>query len=212
MIETIRKHGGILAVAALLSTALVAVTNALTEDTIKEQQQIQLSKALNQVIPEDRHDNPLHQNCRLIQHSEALGTDEAQPFYVATLNDDVTAVAIQAIAPNGYNGAIKVLIGMDATSHQVLGVRVLEHNETPGLGDKVSLRVSNWIRSFSGKTVTSEEDKRWAVKKDGGQFDQFTGATITPRAVVTAVKKAAWFVSQQQAALINQPVNCGGAS
>ncbi|ODP97663.1 electron transport complex subunit RsxG [Salinivibrio sp. SS3] len=212
MIETIKKHGGILAIAALLSTALVAVTHALTEDTIKEQQQIQLSKALNQVIPEDRHDNALHQSCRLVENKDALGTDDALPFYVATLGGEVSAVAIQAIAPNGYNGAIKVLIGMDATSHQVLGVRVLEHNETPGLGDKVSLRVSDWIHSFSGKTVTSEDDARWAVKKDGGQFDQFTGATITPRAVVGAVKKAAWFVSQRQEALINQPVNCGGAS
>ncbi len=80
MIETIRKHGGILAVAALLSTALVAVTNALTEDTIKEQQQIQLSKALNQVIPKARHDNALHRSCRLVTNSDALGTDEAQPF------------------------------------------------------------------------------------------------------------------------------------
>lgn len=210
MIETIRKHGGILAIAALLSTALVAITHALTEDTIQEQQQRQLAKALNQVIPESMHDNALHKTCRLIQNADALGTDEAQPFYVATQNDTVTAVAIQAIAPDGYNGAISVLIGMDATSHNVLGVRVLAHNETPGLGDKVDIRVSDWVQSFAGKKVTAENDNRWAVRKDGGQFDQFTGATITPRAVVKAVKKAAWYVSQNQDVLINQPVNCGG--
>lgn len=209
MIDVIKKNGGILAIAALLSTGLVAITNALTADTIAEQQQKQLMLALNQVIPESKHDNLLYQSCTLINDKAALGTTEPQPLYIATLNEQPTALAFQAIAPDGYNGAIKVLIGTDM-SGEVLGVRVLEHNETPGLGDKVNLSVSDWVLSFNGKRVEEANDARWAVHKDGGQFDQFTGATITPRAVVNATRKAIWYVTQNRSVFLEQPRNCGG--
>jgi electron transport complex, RnfABCDGE type, G subunit len=99
------------------------------------------------------------------------------------------AAVMEATAPDGYSGAIQLLVGADF-SGTVLGSRVTEHHETPGLGDKIELRISDWITHFAGKTIAGESDATWAVKKDGGQFDQFTGATITPRAVVNAVKRA----------------------
>ncbi|MEZ9522969.1 electron transport complex subunit RsxG [Enterovibrio norvegicus] len=210
MIRAMRNNGAILAIAALLSTGLVAITHSLTEDTIAEQQRLQLLEVLNQVIPADIHDNPLAKTCTLVT-SQDLGTDAPMPVYLASKNGEPTAMAIEAIAPDGYNGAIKVLVGVD-TNNTVLGVRVLQHNETPGLGDKIDLNVSDWVLSFSGKTLESADDKRWAVFKDGGQFDQFTGATITPRAVVSAARKAAWYVSQHQEQIIRQPRDCGDAS
>ncbi|MEZ8343514.1 electron transport complex subunit RsxG [Vibrio cyclitrophicus] len=208
MLNAIKKNGLVLAVFACASTGLVAVTHDLTKDQIKQQEQAQLLSVLNQVIPHDLHDNELFSACTLVQ-AEELGTQQAMPAYIAKLNGEPSAIAIEAIAPDGYNGAIKVIVGMkiDGT---ILGTRVLSHQETPGLGDKIDLRVTDWILSFSGKQVTNSNLERWKVRKDGGDFDQFTGATITPRAVVKSVKQAVQYVNQNNQALLAQPLNCGG--
>ncbi|MDH5923345.1 electron transport complex subunit RsxG [Vibrio splendidus] len=208
MLNAIKKNGLVLAIFACASTGLVAVTHYLTKDQIKQQEQAQLLSVLNQVIPHNLHDNELFSACTLVE-SEELGTEQAMPAYIATLNGEPSAIAIEAIAPDGYNGAIKVIVGMkiDGT---ILGTRVLSHRETPGLGDKIDLRVSDWILSFAGKQVTESNLDRWKVRKDGGDFDQFTGATITPRAVVKSVKQAVQYVNQNNQALLAQPLNCGG--
>ncbi len=208
MLNAIKKNGLVLAIFACASTGLVAVTHYLTKDQIKQQEQAQLLSVLNQVIPHDLHDNELFSSCTLVQ-AEELGTQQAMPAYIAKINGEPSAIAIEAIAPDGYNGAIKVIVGMkiDGT---ILGTRVLSHQETPGLGDKIDLRVSDWILSFAGKQVTDSNLDRWKVRKDGGDFDQFTGATITPRAVVKSVKQAVQYVNQNNQALLAQPLNCGG--
>ncbi len=208
MLNAIKKNGLVLAIFACASTGLVAVTHYLTKDQIKQQEQAQLLSVLNQVIPHDLHDNELFSSCTLVQ-AEELGTEKAMPAYIAKINGEPSAIAIEAIAPDGYNGAIKVIVGMkiDGT---ILGTRVLSHQETPGLGDKIDLRVSDWILSFAGKQVTDSNLDRWKVRKDGGDFDQFTGATITPRAVVKSVKQAIQYVNQNNQALLAQPLNCGG--
>ncbi|MEZ9438167.1 electron transport complex subunit RsxG [Vibrio atlanticus] len=208
MLNAIKKNGLVLAIFACASTGLVAVTHYLTKDQIKQQEQAQLLSVLNQVIPHDLHDNELFSSCTLVQ-TEELGTEQAMPVYIAKINGEPSAIAIEAIAPDGYNGAIKVIVGMkiDGT---ILGTRVLSHQETPGLGDKIDLRVSDWILSFAGKQVTDSNLDRWKVRKDGGDFDQFTGATITPRAVVKSVKQAVQYVNQNNQALLAQPLNCGG--
>ncbi|OBT27635.1 electron transport complex subunit RsxG [Vibrio tasmaniensis] len=208
MLNAIKKNGLVLAIFACASTGLVAVSHYLTKDQIKQQEQAQLLSVLNQVIPHDLHDNELFSACTLVE-AEELGTEQAMPAYIAKLNGEPSAIAIEAIAPDGYNGAIKVIVGMkiDGT---ILGTRVLSHQETPGLGDKIDLRVSDWILSFAGKQVTDSNLDRWKVRKDGGDFDQFTGATITPRAVVKSVKQAVQYVNQNNQALLAQPLNCGG--
>ncbi|MBE8575097.1 electron transport complex subunit RsxG [Vibrio sp. OPT18] len=208
MLNAIKKNGLVLAIFACASTGLVAVTHYLTKDQIKQQEQAQLLSVLNQVIPHDLHDNELFSSCTLVQ-TEELGTEQAMPAYIAKINGEPSAIAIEAIAPDGYNGAIKVIVGMkiDGT---ILGTRVLSHQETPGLGDKIDLRVSDWVLSFAGKQVTDSNLDRWKVRKDGGDFDQFTGATITPRAVVKSVKQAVQYVNQNNQALLAQPLNCGG--
>ncbi|NRF26746.1 electron transport complex subunit RsxG [Vibrio coralliilyticus] len=208
MLNAIRKNGAILAIFACASTGVVALTHYLTKDQISQQEQAQLLSVLNQVIPPEMHDNSLYESCTMIS-DPALGTDEAMPVYMASKNGEPTALAIEAIAPDGYNGAIKIIVGIEQDG-TVLGSRVLSHQETPGLGDKIDLRVTDWILSFAGKKVTPENEADWKVRKDGGQFDQFTGATITPRAVVKAVKNTVQFVNKNRAQIQNQPRNCGG--
>jgi len=138
-----------------------------------------------------------------------LGNNKPMPVYLGTLNGEPSALAIESIAPDGYNGAIKIIVGIrnDGT---ITGTRVLAHQETPGLGDKIDLRITNWILSFTGKQVTADNEDQWRVRKDSGQFDQFTGATITPRAVVKAVKQTTQYVNQHREAIFKQPLNCGG--
>ncbi|CED71007.1 electron transport complex protein RnfG [Aliivibrio wodanis] len=207
MLKTMKKSSLVLALFAVASTALVTITFALTKDQIAYQQQQQLLTTLNQVVPRSLHDNELYKACTLVSNSDALGTEQPMPIYLASLNDKHSGAAIEAIAPDGYSGAIKVIVGVDANS-MVTGVRVLSHQETPGLGDKIDTRITRWVDSFLGKSVDNLEDKSWAVQKDGGQFDQFTGATITPRAVVKAVKKAVWFYKTHQDELQTLPLNC----
>ncbi|WP_261857224.1 electron transport complex subunit RsxG [Photobacterium sanguinicancri] len=211
MIQAMKKNGGVLAIFALLATALVAVTNLLTQDRILEQQQKELLKVLNQVIPAESHDNELYKSCTLITNEQYLGTQAPMPAYLASKKGEPSGVAIEAIAPDGYNGAIKLIVGLDPTG-VVTGVRILSHQETPGLGDKIEMRISHWIESFTGKKLAGENDPAWAVRKDGGEFDQFTGATITPRAVVKAVKNVSLYYTRHQQALLNQPLNCQGES
>ncbi|EJT1340590.1 electron transport complex subunit RsxG [Vibrio vulnificus] len=208
MLNAIRKNGLTLAIFACATTGLVAITQYLTKDQITLQEQKQLSSVLNQVIPQSAHDNLLFESCTLVSDS-ALGSDKAMPAYIATRNGQATAIAIESVAPDGYNGAIKIITGIDA-SGTVLGTRVLSHQETPGLGDKIDLRVTDWITSFTGKQLSDDNYNSWKVRKDGGEFDQFTGATITPRAVVKAVRNTVEFVNTHREQILNQPLNCGG--
>lgn len=111
------------------------------------------------------------------------------------------------VAPDGYSGNINLLVGIDM-SGAILGVRVTSHRETPGLGDQIELKKSDWIKSFNGRTLGSPPHSEWNVKKNGGEFDQFTGATITPRAVVKAVQKALIYFRENRQAIrerLNEP-------
>ncbi|ELB2924376.1 electron transport complex subunit RsxG [Vibrio alginolyticus] len=208
MLTAIRKNGLTLAIFACATTGLVALTQYLTKDQIKVQEQKQLLSVLNQVIPENMHDNALTQACTMVT-SPDLGTLRAMPAYLATKNGEPTAIAIESIAPDGYNGEIKVITGIDNQGN-ILGTRVLNHQETPGLGDKIDLRVTDWIQSFTGKQVTESNWNSWKVRKDGGDFDQFTGATITPRAVVKVVRNTVNYVNQSREDILSQPLGCEG--
>ncbi|EJS2608501.1 electron transport complex subunit RsxG [Vibrio alginolyticus] len=208
MLTAIRKNGLTLAIFACATTGLVALTQYLTKDQIKVQEQKQLLSVLNQVIPENMHDNALTQACTMVT-SPDLGTLRAMPAYLATKNGEPIAIAIESIAPDGYNGEIKVITGIDNQGN-ILGTRVLNHQETPGLGDKIDLRVTDWILSFTGKQVTESNWNSWKVRKDGGDFDQFTGATITPRAVVKVVRNTVNYVNQSREDILSQPLGCEG--
>ncbi|HKM95417.1 MAG TPA: electron transport complex subunit RsxG [Buttiauxella sp.] len=205
MLKTMQKHGVTLALFAVMATALTAVVNALTKDTIEQQAIAQQKLLFDQVIPPDSYDNNIQASCQVVNDPQ-LGKGERH-IYVARNGQQPVAVVMEATAPDGYSGAIQLLIAADFNG-KVLGSRVTEHHETPGLGDKIETRLSDWITHFAGKTIQGNDDPSWAVKKDGGQFDQFTGATITPRAVVNAVKRAGLFAKTLPSQIENLPV-CG---
>ncbi len=203
--RSMQRNGLILAAFACAATLLVVITARLTAEPIARQQQQELLQVLNQVIAPHEHDNDLYQSCIRVRH-EQLGPPP-QAVYRATMNGEPVAAAMEVTAPNGYSGAIKLLVAV-YTDGSVAGVRTLQHQETPGLGDKIEIRKNDWITSFEGREVRGDDDPRWAVKRDGGQFDQFTGATITPRAVVQAVERAVRVFKQHQQDWFRQPANC----
>jgi len=192
MLQTMRRHGVTLAVFGALMTGMTAVVNMLTKPTIEHQALLQQKNLFDEVIPSDVYDNNMQSECYNVT-DDALGSAGPHRLYLARKEGQPVAAAIETTAPDGYSGAIQLLVAADFHG-KVYGTRVLEQHETPGLGDKIEVRVSDWIKSFAGKVISSPDDARWAVKKDGGMYDQFTGATITPRAVVRSVKRTALFI------------------
>ena len=174
---------------AVIGSGLVAFTHDNTAEQIAENQRRALLRSLNELIPKDQYDNDVYTDILYVHDSDLLGTDEAVPVYRARKGGWPVAVVLAPVAPDGYNGNIRLLVAvrLDGT---LAGVRVLAHRETPGLGDNIEADRSDWILGFAGKSLNNPRQDRWKVKRDGGAFDQFTGATITPRAVVKAVKNA----------------------
>ena len=187
--DHILRVGLILAGFAIGATSLVVLTEDQTHDQIIDNERQTLLNAINAVIPDGQYDNEILTDTLILGSNKQLGTKEVSTVYRARKNDEPVAVVLTAIAPNGYNGKIKLLLGIKYDGH-LTGVRVIQHKETPGLGDKIDLKKADWILNFTGLSLSNPDESRWTVKKDGGDFDQFTGATITPRAVVSAVKNA----------------------
>ncbi|MFM2483954.1 electron transport complex subunit RsxG [Celerinatantimonas yamalensis] len=202
------KNAVLLALFALICTLFVVFTNQLTGPKILQQQQAKLSRSLKQVLPADLVNPALLKSCRLIHYPEYLGNNELHKVWIARKNGQVQGIAYQTTAPDGYNGNIQLLVGV-LRNGIVSGVRVISENETPGLGDKIELRKTNWILDFTGKRLRSSNDSRWAVKKDGGMFDQFSGATITPRAVVKAIKHTLELNQLKADEIISSHQKCG---
>ena len=188
-------QAGLLGGFATLAAALLAIGDVSTHATIAQRQAEDVRASLSQVIPDHLHDNNLLQDTITLHH-------EGQPVlvYRAPQKGQVTAVAYP-ISGKGYSGEISLMLGVSAKA-DILGVRVLSHTETPGLGDKIEEKKDDWIFSFNGLSYTDSEDAHWGVKKDGGRFDQFSGATITPRAVVKAVKQGLQFFHDHQQQLL----------
>ncbi len=208
MRKAIENNAKLLTLFAVACTALVGIVHLLTKDKIVEQQQQQLIATLNSLIPPSSHNNEISKTCVVINDPQL--SNKPQKAYLAKNDEQHVAAAITATAPDGYNGNIELLVAINIDG-TVSGVRVLKHQETPGLGDKIELRKSDWVLNFTGKKVLAENDSRWAVAKDGGMFDQFTGATITPRAVVNTVKRTAIYFNQHHDELFNKPVDCQGS-
>ncbi|GKW06450.1 electron transport complex subunit RsxG [Pectobacterium carotovorum] len=206
MIPTMRRHATTLALFAAFTTAVTAVVNMLTEPTISHQAMLQQKMLLDQVVPAELYNSDIQKECYVVTNP-ALGSSAPHRVFIARQNGEPVAAALESTAPDGYSGAIRLLVGADFHG-KVLGVRVTEHHETPGLGDKIEVRISDWITRFNGLVVQGEHDTNWAVKKEGGMFDQFTGATITPRAVINSVKRSALYL-QTLPSQINTLSACG---
>jgi electron transport complex protein RnfG len=206
MIAIIRRQillsGVFLSLFAVVGTTLVALTEYSTSAAIVENERQVLLRNLYALLPRDRLDNDIATDTLLLPASTLLGTDDDSTVYRARLRGEPVAAIFNSIAPDGYNGKIHLLVGVyiDAS---LAGVRVVKHAETPGLGDALEIRKSPWIDDFAGKSLTNPSQERWLVKRDGGDFDQFTGATITPRAVVAAVGKTLLYYQQNADMIFN---------
>ena len=200
--KNILLTASVLTVFAMLGAAMVGLTFKQTEDDIKRNERLTLLRQLNTIVPAELYDNELLLDTITIKPHVLLGTKEDTLVYRARKNNKNVAAVFTSIAPGGYNGSIHLLVGVfsDAT---LAGVRVVKHRETPGLGDAVSLTHSDWILGFDKKSLTNPDSKQWKVKRDGGVFDQFTGATITPRAVVKAIHDALLYFQQNQTTLLS---------
>jgi H+/Na+-translocating ferredoxin:NAD+ oxidoreductase subunit G len=203
-IKTIVITASLLMLFAIIGAALVGLTFIQTEDDIRHNEELTLLKKLNNIIPAQSYDNDLLEDIITLKPNAMLGTEEPTRAYRARKNKQNVAVVFSSVAPNGYNGPILLLVGIKADG-TLAGVRVVKHRETPGLGDVVSTSRSDWILDFDGRSLSNPEEKDWKVKRDGGIFDQFTGATITPRAVVKAVHNALLYFDQNQATLFDRP-------
>lgn len=188
---------------AAIGAALVGITFDQTKADIKENEKLALLRQLNTIIPAESYNNKLLNDTLTIKANNQLGTSEPTLVYRARKDDENIAVVLSSIAPSGYNGPIDLLVGIYADG-RIAGVRVVKHRETPGLGDAVSTTHSDWILGFDKKSLSDPVEKQWKVKRDGGVFDQFTGATITPRAVVKAVRDALVYFDSNQVKLFSK--------
>ena len=201
---SILRNSVILGLFAMATVGLIAVTQQGTAERISEaQRRVQLS-ALNEILPHEQHDNDLLGDSFSVDDYPQLRLSDARDGYRARQNGEVVAVILPVVAPEGYSGRIDLLVGIYADG-SVAGVRAVSHRETPGLGDKVEIGKSQWVLEFNGKSLSMPVPENWAVKKDGGNFDQFTGATITPRAVVKAVYQSLEYFADHRSFLLQLP-------
>ena len=190
----------ILLLFALIGTALVVTTFDNTRERIAANERATLLRKLHQLIRPEQHDNTLLEDTLTVTNRPLLGTSKPVTVYRARKASQPVALVITPIAPDGYSGSIKLLVGINVDG-TLSGVRVVAHRETPGLGDAIDETRSNWIHIFDNRSLEAPPLERWRVKKDGGDFDQLTGATITPRAVVKAVRQALLYYRDNQEAL-----------
>lgn len=177
----------------LAGVSFLLLTQQITLEPIKEAHKQVLLKTIDQILPKPMYDNDLLSDTIEVTAPAYLGTSEPVTIYRARLNQKPTAVILKTTATEGYSSKIEIMVAVYRQG-TLAGVRVLKHRETPGLGDKIEIRKTDWILGFNGERLHPEDKRYWLVKKDGGHFDQFTGATITPRAIVHAVHKALEFV------------------
>ena len=185
---------------AIIGTGMVSLTYENTAERIAANHRATLMRTLHELIPEEQHDNDIFSDTIHVTDPKLLGSDRPRTVYRARKAGQPIAAIIECIAPDGYNGNIYLLVAIQYNG-ELAGVRVVSHRETPGLGDAVNLSHSDWVLSFTGKSLHDPQPKQWAVKRDGGVFDQFTGATITPRAVVKAVHNSLIYFQRHRDAL-----------
>lgn len=196
--RTILRSAVGLGLFAIITAGVVAGTRMLTAERIADNRQASEYRLLGEVLPEALHDVPVEvllDNAVTLPASEALGQHQSFRGWRVS-RGEAAALILPVVATGGYNGDIHLLVGIDQRE-RIGGVRVTQHQETPGLGDKIERRKSDWITDFDGRSLGDPPPEDWAVSKDGGEFEAFTGATITPRAVVRAVRRSLEYVEAE---------------
>lgn len=198
------RTSAVLTIFAIVGTALLAATHLATKDVIAATEEKAKLALIGQILPPSLYDNDILKDAATIPPAPLLGTSEPTQVYRAYENGKPSAAVLEAIAPDGYGGKIKLIVAVKANG-AVSGVRVISHNETPGLGDYIEIGKSKWINVFAGKSLSNYTDQDWKVKKDGGKFEHMAGATITPRAVVKAVHKALQYFAENRTTIFSAP-------
>ncbi|WP_444926676.1 electron transport complex subunit RsxG [Microbulbifer sp. TRSA002] len=207
--QSMASNAAVLTLIALVTAGTLAVTQITTKEPIERAIREASAKALLEIIPLERHSNDMLVDTYPIPkpYWNQLGLQQGGDINLAREEDGkVSAVIVPAVTPDGYSGPIKILVGVNRDG-TIAGVRVTSHTETPGLGDKVELKKSNWVLQFDGLSLKNPPSADWKVQKDGGVFDEFTGATITPRAVVNEVHQVLEFVAQHHEQIFNAPMS-----
>jgi len=204
LLQHMIRTAALLGLFAIVGTGLVALTFEKTKAPIADSQRNALLNSLHQLIPETLHDNDIY-NDFIIVNDPLLGAKQSHRVFRARKDSQPVAIVLEAVAPDGYKGNIFLLIAIN-NQGTLLGVRVVSHTETPGLGDPIEIERSDWITKFNGRSLKQPDTSGWQVKKDGGDFDQFTGATITPRAIVKAVHKSLQYFQANQEILFSRQV------
>lgn len=191
------KSGWMLGLFSLIGIGLVSLTHSFTHQQIAENERLFVLKNLHELVPNALHDNDLLADTLHVSDAKAFGKQQDVTLYRATKNGQLVALIAAPTAPDGYNGSIKLLVAIKENG-ELIGVRAVAHHETPGLGDAIDTNKSDWVYAFNGRSLGDPDVKHWGVKRDGGDFDQFTGATITARAVVKMVLKTLQYYQANQ--------------
>ena len=192
------RSGLVLAAIAALCTALVAATHRLTDDRIAANASQLLERSLAPALGDTAYDSALTGSALTVEPPHALPGAEAAVIYRVFSGTEPAAALFVVSAMDGYAGPIRIVLGIGADG-TVTGLRILEHRETPGLGDRIESGRSDWVHQFDGRSLGNPGAERWAIRADGGDFDQLTGASITPRAVTRAVRDVLiYFVANRE--------------
>lgn len=206
-IESSRRH--VLGVITIIAVAFVAalglgMIDRATRDRVERNAQEWLSERIDILIPPGTRDNDVLADKALALSPDLLGIARPVAIYRARKSGQPVATIFHTIAPDGYRGPIELLVAIDVHG-KLIGVQVVRHRETPGLGDAFENRNREWLPGFTGRSLENPPQQRWAVRKDGGEFDAFTGATITPRAIVKSVRRALEFYRAKQQMIFQAP-------
>lgn len=193
-----------LAVLAAALTAVVALVASVTRERIRHNEQAWIQQRLDALVPPTTYDNDLLADSIAVTAPDLLGSAQPIRIYRARRAGAPVAAVIRAIAPDGYRGPIELLVAIGPDS-RLIGVQVIRHDETPGLGDQFESRDVHWLDRFRGRSLTDPPMPRWTVRRDGGDFDAFTGATITPRAIIKAVRNALDYYQRNSERIFEQP-------
>ncbi len=208
---SIARHALILGAFTLVCTGAIVMVQQWTRPRIEAEQDAAFARLLSEVLPLSAYDNNIARDCLLVNNPDALGSTADVPVYRARKQEQPAALVFRAIAPDGYSGAIELLIAI-YPDNRIAGVRVTAHKETPGLGDKIERRKSDWIEQFRGLSLQQPAEEDWTVRHDGGAFDGFTGATITPRAVIQALRRVQQFHLNNRDQLYSAVSTCAEAN
>lgn len=189
---------------ALASAILLSNIQQSTRQRIADNELAERLKGLQALLPASGHDNEPHKDFMFVTSADLLGSDKPVPIYRVRQGKQPIAAILTAVAPNGFAGKIRILVSIDVRG-EIIGVRAISHTETPGLGDRIEAKKSDWIKSFAGLVIADPMTSEWILDRDGGSFDHLTGATVSSRAVLNAARNAVIYFNINSAEIFSAP-------